>query len=324
MTAFIAAAAVLAVLVLLLALAPLLRRRSAFGAVLAASALLATTGLYMLVGTPAALDPAVREPPATLEAAITRLEAELARDPRQPEGWALLADGYRAQGRSADVARAYEQALRHGKRTPDLLAQAAEARALATPDRRFDASATAMLEEALRADPAHERSRWFLGVALRQAGRAADAARTWEPLLARVQSSTAAALRPQIDAARRDAGLPPLPATPSNGTGLQVDVALAPALRAGLPADATVFVIAREPGQRMPVAVERVALGALPARVTLGDDDSPMPTRRLSQVARVEVLARVSTDGTAAGRAGDPQSAVAESMPTGTVRLEIR
>ncbi|GAB2517535.1 tetratricopeptide repeat protein [Lysobacter humi (ex Lee et al. 2017)] len=323
MTVFVALALTLALAVLVLGLAPLLRRGRALGPVLVISALLATAGLYLTIGTPAALDPSVREAPKTLAGAVSRLEAELARDPRQPEGWQLLADGYRAQGRSADAARAYDQALRHGRRTPDLLAQAAEARALASAERRFDATATALLDEALRIDPMHERSRWFLGVAYRQAGRPADAARTWEPLLARVQPSTAAALRPQVDAARREAGLPPL-AVPDAPAGLEVRVAIAPSVRARLSPDAVVFVVAREPGQRMPVAVERLAVSALPATVVLGDDDSPMPTRRLSQIRKVEVVARVSRDGTANARDGDPQSPPAASASRGQVTVEIR
>lgn len=308
---FIAAALTLGMAVLVLAFWPLIRRRPAIGGVVAGAALVSVSALYLLVGTPAALDPANVKPVDTLASAVGRLERELVRNPAQPDGWRLLADAYRAEGRLADVARAYTEALRYTPQDPDLLTQAAEARANAAPGRRFDSEGTAMLRRALEIQPAHQRSRWFLGVAQRQAGKAAEAAATWELLLANVDPATAGALRTQIDDARRDAGLPALPdaAIPAART-LTVRVDIAPALRKSLPADAAVFVLAREPGgMPMPVAAKRLTLGDLPATVTLSDADSPMPTRRLSQAGKVEVLARVSRSGVANAQAGDLESA---------------
>ncbi|WP_407909539.1 tetratricopeptide repeat protein [Lysobacter claricitrinus] len=307
---FIATALALGLVVLVFAFWPLIRRRPMLGGVVAGAALVSVSALYLLVGTPAALDPANVRPVDTLSSAVDRLESELARNPAQPDGWRLLADAYRAEGRTADVVRAYTQALRYAPRDPDLLAQAAEARAIVAPGRRFDAESVAMLRHALEIQPAHQRSRWFLGVAQRQAGNAADAAATWQPLLAAVDPSTAGALRTQIDNARRDAGLPPLPesAIPKART-LTVRVDIAPALRQGLPSDAAVFVLAREPGgMPMPVAAKRLALADLPATVVLSDADSPMPTRRLSQLPQVEIVARVSRTGVANAQTGDLES----------------
>ena len=323
--AFIAAALVLGLAVLVPAFWPLIRRRPAIGGVLAGAALVLVSSLYLLVGTPAALDPANVRTPDTLAGAVQRLEAELARNPAQPDGWRLLADAYRAQGRVADVARAFGQAVRYSPRDPDLLAQAAEARALASPDRRFDAEAMSYLRRALDAEPTHQRSRWFMGVAQRQAGKAAEAAATWQALLADVDPATANALRPQIDAARADAGLPPLPADALPAArALTVAVDIAPALRRMMPADAAVFVLARQSGgMPMPVAARRIRLADLPTTLTLSDADSPMPTRRLSQLPKVEVLARVSRTGVANAASGDPESATRLVASDGRVELTI-
>lgn len=322
---FIAMALLLGLVVLVATFWPLIRQRPAIGGVLAGAALVLVSSLYLLVGTPAALDPANVHAPDTLADAVQRLESELARKPGQADGWRLLADAYRAQGRPIDVARAYAQAVRYAPRDPDLLAQAAEARALAAPDHRFDAEALAYLRRALAVQPAHQRSRWFLGVAQRQSGQAAKAAATWQSLLADVDPATAGALRPQIDAARTDAGLPPLPADAVPAARvLTIDVDIAPALRNGLPADAAVFVLAREPrGMPMPVAAKRLRLSDLPATITLSDADSPMPTRRLSQLQNVEVLARVSRGGTANAAAGDPESQVRVVKSNGRVTVTI-
>lgn len=305
----------LAVLVVLGALAwvlhPLWRARRGSTALAIVVLALATGVLYRVVGTPAALRPAAAQVPATLGEAIARLEAELREDPNQVEGLRLLARAYAQQGNAATARDRAAQAARLAPDDADLQVEAAEFRAQADPRRRFDAQAVALLERALSVEPMHQRGRWFLGIALRQQGRAADAARTWEPLLAIVAPATAAALRPQVDAARNDAGLPPLPAAAaaSPAGALRVRVRIDPALVQAMPG-ATVFVIARQPGgPPMPVAVERHRVDALPGEVVLDDGDSPMPTRKLSELDAVELVARISRSGQANRQPDDLESA---------------
>lgn len=318
---FFLCAALLLAAVFVYVLRPLWRSNRSLSLALFAVLPLATVLVYRLVGTPAALDPAQRAAPATMEDAITRLEAELQRDPNQIDGLRLLARAYLQQQQPAKARDAYTRAVRLAPDDPDLLAESAEARALADPQRRFDDDAIAQLQAALNVQPMHQRARWFLGVAQRQRGEHAAAARTWEPLLAVVDPSTSAALRPQLDAARQDAGLPPLPAQPATGAtpapnlpttaagpGLQVRVALDPQLVQTLPG-ASVFVIARIPGgPPMPVAVEKHPANALPATMTLDDADSPMPTQKLSALQDVEVFARLSQSGNAMRQDGDVDS----------------
>lgn len=310
MAVFATIAALLALATFAWVLRPLWRQHRALSAavvVLAASA----GGLYWLVGTPGALDPAQREVPKTMDEAIARLEAELQRDPNQIDGLRLLARAYLQREQPAKARDAYARAARLAPDDPDLLAEAAEARALADPQRRFDDAAIAQLRQALQVQPMHQRARWFLGIALRQRGEHAQAAQTWEPLLAVVDAKTAAALRPQLDAARQDAGLPPLPtppAVPASANALQVRVAVDPALAQRMQG-ASVFVIARVPGgPPMPVAVEKHPLADLPSTITLDDADGPMPTQKLSALKEVEVFARVSRSGNAMRQEGDVES----------------
>lgn len=332
--AFAAAGAALVLFVLGYALYPLWRARPALGAGLGAALALATLALYLGLGTPRALQPEQRRAPQTLDEAVTQLEAELERDPNQIEGWRLLASAYTAQGLAVKARDAYARALKLAPDNPDLLAEAAEARALATRERRFDADAVAMLERALQQQPMHQRARWFLGIAQRQAERPADAAKTWEPLLAVVQPGTAAGLLEQINGARKDAGLEPLalpaPAgagAAAAGPGLKVRVELAPALKAKLPAGASVFVLARQDGgPPMPVAVEKHPLGAFPLEVVLDDGDGPMPTMKLSQSPKVQVLARISASGNAIPQPGDlasaPKAVASDSKDTVVVVID--
>ncbi|QWP79422.1 cytochrome C biogenesis protein [Lysobacter sp. K5869] len=333
---FAAAGAALVLFVLGYALHPLWRARPALGAGLGAGLALATLALYLGLGTPRALEPEQRRAPKTLADAVTQLEAELERDPNQIEGWRLLASAYTAEGLAVKARDAYARALKLAPDNPDLLAEAAEARALATRERRFDEDAVRMLEHALEQQPMHQRARWFLGIAQRQADRPGDAAKTWEPLLAVVQAGTAASLLDQINGARKDAGLEPL-APPNagaaagnaaaSGPGLKVRVELAPALKAKLPASASVFVLARQDGgPPMPVAVEKHPLGAFPLEVRLDDGDSPMPTMKLSQLPKVQVLARVSASGNAIPQPGDlasaPQTVASDRKDTVVVTID--
>ena len=325
MTGFVIAGLALAVLALGYVLRPLWRTRpvAGFGAV--AGLALATGLLYFAIGSPGALDPAQRRAPQSLDDAISQLEAELERDPNQVEGWRLLSRAYLAEGRAAKARDASVRALKLVPDDPDLLAEAAELRALAAPERKFDDEAVAMLNRALAAQPMHQRARWFLGIAQRQAKQPAEAAKTWEPLLAIVDARTAVSLREQIDAARSEAGLSPLPAAANAPGGLKVKVSLAPALAAKLPADATLFVIARQAGgPPMPVAVEKLPARGFPLAVTLDDGDSPMPPMKLSQLDRFEVLARVSASGDATPQTGDLEAvAKPAAKNSGVIELII-
>lgn len=313
MAIFLALAVLLGVAVLVLLLRPLWHgaRRLALG--ISTAAIASTFALYQLVGTPAALDPQRLATPSTLADAVTQLEAELERDPKQAEGWRLLGQAYTTEQRFDDARTAYARAAALSPQDPDVLVEAAQARALAAAERRFDDEAVVLLQRALQAQPRHQRARWFLGIAQRQARQHADAARTWESLLADVDARTAASLRPQVDAARKDAGLPPLPAvTAPGGTALTVNVKLDPGLasRIRLHGDANIFVIARSVGgSPMPVAVEKRSVQELPFVATLDDSDSPMPTQKLSALQEVEVIARMSMSGNAMAQTGDLESA---------------
>ena len=328
-TIFAAIAAAATLVVLGLVLRPVWRapaaRVPAIG--LVAGLALAAFLLYRMVGTPAALDPAARVAPATLEGAIAQLEARLQADPSQLEGWRLLGQAQAGAQQPAKAADAFAHAARLAPDNADVLVEAAESRALAAPQHRFDAQAVAWLDHALQVQPSHQRARWFSGIAKRQAGDAAGAAATWEPLLAQVDASAARALRGQIDAARADANLPPLPTPPSASEAgkpasasadtagshvIHVRVSLDPGLaaRARLDGHATVFVMARAPGgPPMPLAAEKHKVSELPFTATLDDADGPMPTAKLSTVDEVEVVARISRSGDATPQPGDPESA---------------
>ena len=322
--------AIVALAVAALVAAPLRKASPRLFVALALAVPVMAFALYRVVGTPAAFDPAAMAAGAqdapTMEEAIAELEAALARDPAQPEGWRLLARAHASLGNRSRARDAYMAALEYIPDDPELLLEAAQARAQATPGNRFDDEALAMLRRVLVLDPASQRAQWFIGIVQRQRGEDAAAAATWEALLPALDAATAAALRIQIDEARAAAGMPPLPALADTGApaatgadagaarpeGIRVRVSLDPgfASRVRLRGDAVVFVIARAAGgPPMPVAVERHALQDLPLDIVLDDADSLMPTTNLSSLREVELVARISAGGSAERSEGDVESA---------------
>ena len=97
-------------------------------------------------------------------------------------------------------------------------------------------------------------------------------------------------------------------------------IAMSISLGAHLEADPAtpVFVIARDPdAPRPPLAVRRLTLGDLPARIQLTDADAMMPGRSLSDLDSVELLARASLSGSPSARTGDLESDVTTGKPGG-------
>ncbi|SBV52220.1 C-type cytochrome biogenesis protein [Xanthomonas bromi] len=327
MAGFVIAVIVIALLAFGAVLRPLWREARGLAASVAGLLLAASAALYWLVGTPGVIEQPTNRPaaPRSLDEAIVQLRAALASNPEQAEGWVLLGRSLSSQQKFAEARDAFARAVALRPDEPDVLVAAAQSRMLADDSGRPDAEAGRLLEHALAVQPDHQRARWFLGVVQRQAGEAAKASATWEPLLRVVDATTRPGLLEQINAAREEAKLPPLPASAApaaaaaTGKRIQVRVTLDAefAKRAGMPGDTSVFVIARAADTPMPVAVEKHALSELPLTITLDDGDSPMPTRRLSSLDKVQVLARLSRNGNAMRQADDVESArVMVELPT--------
>ncbi|HEY8327415.1 MAG TPA: hypothetical protein VIO59_03055, partial [Rhodanobacter sp.] len=90
------------------------------------------------------------------------------------------------------------------------------------------------------------------------------------------------------------------------GAALQVQVALAPALKDKLAPGDALFVYARaENGPPMPLAVAKLDPAQLPTTVTLTDAMAMTQAFKLSSVERVFVGARISHSGQPVAQPGD-------------------
>lgn len=275
-----------------------------------------TAGLYALLGTPEALDPAMVKTPTTLDEAVAQLERRLAEEPGSVEGWVLLGRSRAAQDRWPEAAEAFARAQALLPDEPDLMVELADAKLRASGEARYPEDAVALLERALEIRPTHQRGLFYLGAHHLQSGQPAEAAALWERLLPLVEASTAAALRPQIDQARELAGLPPLApgeaAPAAGGPVLRITVALDPAVAGRVAEGDTLYVFARTLEGGLPVAVRRLPAAGFPLDVTLSDADGLMPAQSLSAQARVRLVARVSKSGDAGAAPGDLEAEAVE------------
>lgn len=311
---------------------------------------LASFGTYLAVGTPQALDPAARAPaqptPETMDAALAALERRLESNPDDLEGWILLARSKRSLERFEEAAAAFDRAYRLDPENVDLMVGQAEAQVLASEDRRWQGEPLALLQRALERDPSHAQGRWLAGVAAIQTGRADEAARIWEGLLAEMPPEAEAfnALRNQVNQARQMAGLEPLPATampaPASiaaappetpaageapGPRLEVEVSLDPALAAQVPQGAVLFVFARAvEGPRAPLAIQRLSAASLPATVVLDASMGMVAGLDLTTQTQVTVGARISASGNAVPQSGDLEGLVSPvEVASGRARVQI-
>ena len=157
MTVFVLASLAIVLVLVALALRPLWTgaRRSALALALALG--VGTAGLYALLGTPDALDPAQVKAPETLEEAIVQLERRLADEPGSVEGWVLLGRSRMAQERWTEARDAFARAHALLPDEPDLMVEYADALMRAAPDGRFPAEAVALLERVVEGQPTHQR-----------------------------------------------------------------------------------------------------------------------------------------------------------------------
>ncbi|WP_426699957.1 tetratricopeptide repeat protein [Rhodanobacter sp. Col0626] len=348
--AFFIAAAVMIAVALAALLLPLVRQgrqsghsRSVFALTLAiAFALpLGTGALYLLVGTPAALNGVSAEAraPISMQQALVELRAHLTQHPDDQQGWMLLAQSSIMLHQSADARDAYDHVLKLDANNAEAMVGWAESDSMLRDDHLIEGRAADLLKRAVQLHPDSQRGLWLLGISDFQHGAYQDAAATWRLLQPQLEpgSTVAKAVAEQIAVADARAGGAPagessgsagaVPAAPATqGASLQVQVALAPALKDRLGAGDTLFVYARaENGPPMPLAVARLEAGKLPVSVTLTDGMAMMPSLKLSSVQRVFVGARISHSGQPIAQTGDLEgdAGVVEVDRTTPVKISI-
>jgi cytochrome c-type biogenesis protein CcmH len=258
------------------------------------------------------------------------LEARLAKDPNDREGWRMLGRTYLIGGNAVKAADAYEKANALApQKDVDLQLDLAEALVL-TDDPAVQPRAKAIIDDALAADAANQKALWYQGVIAVRAGDKETAKKNWTKLLegnppAEIRDVIATQLRelgvdvpasagaagPAMAAAGAGMGAGPMSGgmggdVAPTGRTIRISVKVDPALASKVKPGATLFVAAREPGiPGPPIAATRITTDDLPAVVVLSDANSMIAGRDLSSVNDVEIVARVAYGGTPMTAPGD-------------------
>jgi cytochrome c-type biogenesis protein CcmH len=115
-------------------------------------------------------------------AMVAQVEAHLAANPSDSQGWLVLAPAYRGMGRYGEAADAFARALEFVPATAGLLTDLGEVVVLAN-EGLVTARARKAFEEALALDSSHAKARFYRALADRQDGNYAEAMAAWKDML---------------------------------------------------------------------------------------------------------------------------------------------
>ena len=144
-------------------------------------------GLYAVLGSPdnpsQPLSARLAADPANVpvDELIARAEAHLVAFPNDGRGWDVLAPIYLRMGRFDDSIEAFRQAIRLVGATADREAGLGEA-ITAAAGGLVSADAKGAFERALKLEPGHPKSAFFLASALAQQGRVEEAVAAWNAM----------------------------------------------------------------------------------------------------------------------------------------------
>lgn len=271
----------------------------------------------------------------SVEEMARKLEAHIEQNGGTVQEWTLLARAYKHLGNYELAAKAFAVVLEKDKNNVPVMIESAEVMAL-NNNRSFTPEARALVMHAYELEPDNANVLWFAGVAEYQSGNyqlAIDHLVKLIPLVAGEEDvmksiiSIVTTSREQLIASGKD--MPDLesllgakvmaaaatPAVEEKATTmpatsamkrLNVTVDVSAEVREKFDAGDSIFVYAKaKQGPRMPLAVQRMTLSALPATVVLDDSMAMVEGMNLSAFDALVVSARVTKSGSAISQSGD-------------------
>jgi cytochrome c-type biogenesis protein CcmH len=285
-----------------------------------------SAGFYFYLGDAAQIAEQSTEKPMTQESVEKMVEefaAKMEKEPDNLKGWAMLARSYRILGRNTEAANAYARAGSFVDSDPQLLADYADVLA-ANANGNFAGKPLQLINKALAQDPNNLLALWLSGTAAFNAQNYKAAVQSWEKLAKQLPPETdeARAIAASIAEARSKGGLAPATAPAISNQGVSGQVEIAPELKSQIKAGDVLMVIARKPGERMPVAVLKTAVTAFPISFVLNDALAMSPNALISQMPEVSVEVRISKTGMAMPEPGDLIS-MPQTIKVGTTNARL-
>lgn len=258
-----------------------------------------------------------------VEKMVTEFAAKMEKDPSNLQGWVMLARSYRILGRNEDAVKAYERAGSFVDSDPQLLADYADTLA-ANANGNFAGKPLRLINQALKLDPNNLMALWLSGTAAFSTGNYRSAVQTWEKLASQLppNSEEIKMIEGSIAEARSKGGLGPKATIISSAKTISGQIELASDLKSKVKQGDTVMVIARQVGERMPVAVLKIPVAQFPMSFVLNDALAMNPNAPLSKLTEVSIEVRISKTGMAKPETGDLISA-AKTIKVGAENVRL-
>jgi len=281
--------------------------------------------MYGLLGQPQALEPSALTQGISNEAEVTPeklasmaagLSRSLVDEPNNVDGWIMLSRVQRALGQWEPSGQSLRKALALSQ-DDNVAIDLAEVLAQQNAG-SFAGEPWAIIQRVLKADPNHLNALFLAGSASYAESNFKAALGFWERArkVVTAGSPDVPELDRAISEARQKLGLVPAPAQAFNAgvkpapvdaqAQIRGRVTLASELAGKVGPQDTVFVYATAvSGSRMPVAIVRTTVAALPFDFVLDDSTAMNPSVKLSSMNEVTVRVRVSKSGQAVPQPGD-------------------
>ena len=265
--------------------------------------------------------------PEAVEQMVESLAIRLETETEDLEGWVMLGRSYMQLERYPEALEAWRQAWRLSEgEQADIAVSYAEAMVMADP-KSLISGAGELLDVILENNPDETKALWYGGMSSVARGDEALAEERWVRLLAleNLPANARAVVQQQLAALGAKVAAPAAAAS----QGIHINIDLSDELAARVKPGQSLFVFAREADSAgLPFAVKRLQVGVFPLQVTLSNADVMVPGRKLSDISRLRLVARISQSGNAIQSPGDlygelyPDSL--ESLESGAAKLNIR
>lgn len=250
---------------------------------------------------------------------IAKLQQRLKQKPDDIEGWVMLGRSYTYLQQHQNAADVFAQLNRLKPDDAEIMLQYANSLAMAR-DGSMKGEPALLIAKVIQKAPDNGNALWLAGIAKAEEGDFAQAKHYWQKLIALLPPDSEALPQVQqmltaLDSQQTSNSV----ATPSVEIAVEVDIA--PALKAKMKPEHTVFIYAQAVnGPKMPLAIVRKTLADLPVKVTLNDQNTMQGGSRLGDHRQLKIVARVSQSGQAISQPGDLIGGVELSGPfTGQV-----
>ena len=289
-----------------------------------------SSGLYFSLGDVLRVSQKNEQQPMTqvgVEKMVAEFALKMEADPTNLKGWAMLGRSYRMLGRNEDAAKSFSRAGQLINEDPELLAEYADT-LVALANGNFAGKPLQLINQALKLDPNNLLALWLSGTASFNNGDYKSAVQTWEKLAQQLPpgSEEASTIQASITEARSKGGLASTNTSANtavvSGKGVSGKIEISADLKSKVKSGDVLMVIARQPGERMPVAVLRVPATEFPMNFTLTDALAMNPSAPISKLSDVSIEVRISKTGMAKAEAGDLISSV-QTVKVGSNQVKL-